>query len=88
MAAWLYEYAKNHISKHSSVYSSYQTDIGSEAFNRASVTHQKAVISAVGRTSNTIGFDGREKEEMLKEDPKRNVTFCLHKRFCRNRELK
>ena len=63
MTAWLYEYAKNHISKHSSVYSSYQTDIGSEAFKRASVTHQKAVISAVGRTSNTIGLTEEKKKK-------------------------
>ena len=30
--------------------------------------------------------DGREKEEMLKEDLERNVTLCLHNSFCRNRE--
>ena len=88
MTAWVYEYAKKHVSKHRSVYSSYQTDIGSEAFKRAFARHQKAVKTAVERTLKTIGCDGREKEEMLKEDPNRNVTLCLHKRFFRNEELK
>ena len=35
MTAWLYEYAKKHISNHSRVYSSFQLDIGPEAFKRA-----------------------------------------------------
>ena len=52
MTAWLYEYAKKHMSKHSRVYSAYQLDIG------------------VG-TSRTSECDGREKEEMLKEDLER-----------------
>ena len=30
--------------------------------------------------------NGREKEEMLKEELERNVTLCLHNSFCRNRE--
>ena len=38
------------------------------------------------RISRTSEYDEREKEEMLKEDLKRNVTLCLHIRFCRNRE--
>ena len=41
MTAWLYEFAKKELSKHSKVYSSYQLDIGSEAFERAFVTHRK-----------------------------------------------
>ena len=39
MTACLYEYAKRHMSKHSRVYSSYQMEIGSEAFKRSFVTH-------------------------------------------------
>ena len=65
------EYAKKHKSKHSRVYSAYQLDVGAGAFKRAFVTHRN---------------DGREREEMLKEDLERNVTFCLHNSFCRNRE--
>ena len=38
------------------------------------------------RTSRTSECDGREKEEMLKEDLERNVMLCLHNSFCRNRE--
>ena len=38
------------------------------------------------RTSRTSDCDGREKEEILKEDMKRNVTLCLRNSFCRNRE--
>ena len=68
MTAWLYEYAKKHMSKHSRVYSAYQLDIGAEAFKRAFVTHRNAVTTAVKRTSRTSEYNGREKEEMLKED--------------------
>ena len=35
MTAWLYEYAKKHMSKHRRVYSAYQLDIGVGAFKRA-----------------------------------------------------
>ena len=86
MTVWLYEYAKKHMSKHSRVYSAYQLDIGAGAFKRAVVTHRNTVTTAVKRTSKTIEYDGREKEEMLKEDLERNVTLCLHNSFCRNRE--
>ena len=47
MTAWLYEYAKKHISKHGSVYSVYQLYIGAGAFKRAFVTHRNAVTTAV-----------------------------------------
>ena len=47
MTAWLYEYAKKHMSKHSRVYSAYQLDIGAGAFKRAFVTHPNAVTTAV-----------------------------------------
>ena len=65
MTAWLYEYAKKHISRHGRVYSGYQLDIGAGAFKRAFVTHRNAVTTAVKKNSRT---SGREKEEMLKED--------------------
>ena len=38
------------------------------------------------RFSRTSESNGREKEEMLKEDLERNLTSCLHNSFCRNRE--
>ena len=87
MTAWLYEYVKIHMSKHNRVYSAYQLDIGAGAFKRAFVTHRNTVTTAVKRTSRTSECDGREKEEMLKEDLERTVTLCLHNRFCRNREF-
>ena len=86
MTAWLYEYAKKHMSKHGRVYSEYQLDIGAEAFKRAFVTHRNAVTTAVKRISRTSERSGNEKAEMLKEDLERNVTLCLHNSFCRNRE--
>ena len=86
MTAWLYEYAKKHMSKHSRVYSVYQLDIGAGAFKRAFVIHRNAVTTAVKRTSRTRECDGKENGEMLKEDLERNVTLCLHNSFCRNRE--
>ena len=86
MNAWLYEYAKKHMSKHSRVYSAYQLDIGSGTFKRAFATHRNAVSTAVKRMSRTSDCDGREREEMLKEDLERNVTLCLHNSFCRNIE--
>ena len=86
VTSWLYEYAKKHMSKQSRVYSAYQLDIGAGAFKRTFVTHRNAVTTAVKRTSRTSECDGREREEMLKEDLERNVTLCLHNSFCRNRE--
>ena len=86
MTAWLYEYAKKHMSKHGRVYSEYQLDIGAGAFKRAFVTHRNAVTTAVKRISRTSERGGNEKAEMLKEDLERNVTLCLHNSFCRNRE--
>ena len=86
MTAWLYEYAKKHMSKHGRVYSEYQVDIGAGAFKQALVTHQNAVTNAVKRISRTSERSGKEKAEMLKEDLERKVTLCLHNSFCRNRE--
>ena len=86
MTAWLYEYAKKHMSKHGRVYSGYQLDIGAGAFKRAFVTYRNAVTTAVKRISRTSERSGKQKEEMLKEDLERNVTLCLHNSFCRNRE--
>ena len=84
--AWLYEYAKKHMSKHGRVYSGYQLDIGTGAFKRAFVTHRNAVTTAVRIISRTSDRSGKESEEMLKEDLERNVTLCIHNSFCRNRE--
>ena len=67
MTAWLYEYAKKHMSKHSRVHSAYQLDIGAGVFKRAFVTHLNSVTTALKRTSRTSECNGREKEEMLKE---------------------
>ena len=86
MTAWLYEYAKKHMSKHSRVYSGYQLDIGAGAFKRAFLTHRDSVTTAEKRTSRTSECKGREEEETLREDLERNVTLCLHDSFCRNRE--
>ena len=86
MTAWLYEYAKKHMSKHSRVYSVYQLDIGAGAFKQAFVTHRNAVTTAMKITSRTSECDGREKEETLKEYLERNVRLFLHNSFCRNRE--
>ena len=41
------------------------------------VTHRNAVTIAVKRTTRTNGCDGREREELLKEDLERKVTLCL-----------
>ena len=86
MTAWLYEYATKHMSKHGRVYSTYQLDIGAGAFKRAFVNHRNVVTTAVKRVFKMSERDGREKEEMLKEEFYRNVTLCLHNSFCRNRE--
>ena len=86
MTSWLCEYAKKHMSKHSSVYRAYLLDIRAGAFKRAFVTHRNAVTTAVEKSSRTIVCDGREREEMLKKDLEKNVTLCLHNSFCRNRE--
>ena len=74
------------MSEHRILYSSHQMDMRSEAFKRAFVTYWNAVTNALKRTVKTNDCDGREQEEMLKEDLERNVTLCLHKSFCRNRE--
>ena len=66
------------------MYSAYQLDIGAGDFKRAFVTHRNAVTTAVKRTSRTSECNGREKEEMLKEDLERNVSLYLHNSFCRN----
>ena len=86
MTAWLYEYAKKHVSKHGRVYSVYQLEIGATAFKRAFVIHRNAVNTAVKRISRTSERNEREKEETLKENLERNVTLCPHNSFCRNRE--
>ena len=64
----------------------YLLGIGPEASKRAFVTHRNAVTTAVKSTLKTIDRDGREKEEMLKEDLEKNVMLCLYNSFCRNKE--
>ena len=86
MTACLWEHAKKHMSRHSRVYSAYQLDIGARTFKRAFVTHRNALTTAIKKTSRISECDGREREEMLKEDLERNVTLCLHNSFWRNRE--
>ena len=86
LTARLYEYAKKYMSMHGRLYSVYQLDIGAGAFKRAFVTQRNAVTTTVKRISRTSERDGREKEEMLKEDMERNVTLCFHNSFFRNRE--
>ena len=86
MTAYLYEYSKKHMSKHSRVYSAHHLDIRARVFKRASITHWNAVTTAVKRLSRTSESDGGEIEKMLKEDLERNVTLCLHDSFCRNRK--
>ena len=87
VTAWLYEYAKKHMSKHGRVYRASQLDIGAGAFKRAFVTHRTEVTTAVKRTYRLSERNGREKEETFKEELERNVTLCLHNSFCRNREI-
>ena len=85
MVACLYRYVKKHMSKHGRVSSAYQLDIGAGVFKRAFVIHWNAVTTAVKKTSRTSDCNGREKEEMLKEDLEKNVTLFLHNSFYRNR---
>ena len=86
MTVWMDEIAKNHISKHSKMYSSFQVDIGSKASKRAFVTHPNAVTTAVKITLKTVDCDGTERQEKLKEDLETSVTLCFHNSFYRNRE--
>ena len=62
MTAWLYQYAKKHMSKHSRVNRAYQLDIGAGAFKRAFVSHRNTVTNIVKRTSRASESDGREKK--------------------------
>ena len=61
LTAWLFEYAKMHMSQPSRVYSSYRINIGSAAFRRAFATHRKAVTTAVKMKLKTIDCGGRER---------------------------
>ena len=57
------------------MYSSFQLNIGQEAFKRAFVTHRNAMTTAAKRAVKTIDFDGRGREDLLKEDLERNLTL-------------
>ena len=67
------------------MYSSYQMDIRSEAFKLIFVTHRSALTTAVKRRLKTNNGDGRETEEMLKEDLEKIVTMtrCRKRKFRR-----
>ena len=82
----MYEYAKKRMTKHRRVYNLYQMNIESKAFKRDFVTYRNAVATAKKRTLKTIDCEGSEREEMLKEDLRGNVTLCLYNSFCRYRE--
>ena len=69
------------------MYSSYQMDIGSEAFKRASVTHGNAVTTAVKIILETNHCDGKERKEMSIGDLKKNEN-CLLTFFFRNKEIR
>ena len=62
MSAWLYEYAKKLLSKHSRVYSAYQLGIGAGAFRRAFVTHRNSVTTAVKRTLGQVNVTEEKKK--------------------------
>ena len=68
MTAWLYEYAKKHMSKHGRVYSGYQLDIGAGAFKRTFVSHRNAVTTAVKRISRTSERSGKGKAESVSQE--------------------
>ena len=52
---------QKYMSKHSRMYSLYQTDIGLEAFKRAFVTHWNAVTNPMKITLKTSDCDERER---------------------------
>ena len=51
------------MSENNREYTSYQMDIGSEAFKRAFVTHRNALTTAVKRTLKKIDCVGKERFE-------------------------
>ena len=76
MSAWLYESAKKHMWKHSSVYSSDARFLhASECSNYRNKKNLK-----------DINCDRREEEKILVQDFDRNVTLCLRNSFYRNSE--
>ena len=81
MTACLYEYAKKRAKSVQYVSAGHW----SRSF-QASFCNSSECSDHVKKISRMSERDGREEEEMLKEDLQRNVTLCLHNSFCRNRE--
>ena len=88
MTSWMYERAKRHMSRNRKAYQSLQLDIGAGAYKRAFLTHRNAVTTAMKRVAGAPFVTENEKREVLRADIERNVSLCLHKSFCRNREQK
>ena len=88
MTSWMYERAKRHMSRNTKAYQSFQLDIGPGAYKRAFLTHRNAVTTAVKQVAGAPCVTEVEKREVLRADLERNVSLCLHNRFCRNREQK
>ena len=55
---------------------------------RAFLTHRNTVTTAVKRVAGASCATEAEKREVLRADLERNVSLCLHNRFCRNRDQK
>ena len=86
MTAWLYEYAKKHMSKHGRVYSEYQLDIGAGAFKRALVTHLNAVTTAVQRVSRTSERSVKGEDRDVEGRFGEKCDVVSPQQLCRNRE--
>ena len=78
MTSWMYERAKRHVSKNLEAYQSFQLDIGPGAYKRAFLTQRNAVTTAVKRVAGAPCEIENEKREVLRDDPERNVSLCLH----------
>ena len=84
MTSWIYERAKRHLSRIMEAYQSFQLNIGPGAYKRDFLTVSTAVKQVAGKPCTT----GNKKKEVLRADLERNISLCLHNRFCRNREQK
>ena len=83
MTAWMYDYTMNHMSKESSVYSSFMLDMDSEVFKRNFVIQTTAVRKAGKKTAKTVDNERREKKNALTEHLERYMTLCPHNSFFR-----
>ena len=82
MTAWVCKRAKRHMSLNTEAYQSFRLDIGPGAYRKAFLT------TAVKRVVGLSCITEQEKKEVLQADLERNVSLCLNKSFCRNREQK